>query len=158
MTIAQQIHKWYLGNRNLVVSLHLWGLVLFGVCDCCGLDDAIVMLKVIIEKQFVWPRERELQASTSSTRRQPLRRARVSPRLPVPDHIPKPPYVGSRILPEIASEQQIHDLEGIARMRAACELAAKVVDFAGTLVRVRIQYFCLNIIVLLHNLPLRIIN
>lgn len=83
-------------------------------------------------------RERELRSSTTAKRRPPLRRGRVSPRLPVPDDIPKPPYVGSRELPDIASEYQIHDAEGIARMRAACELAARVVDYAGTLVRVRL--------------------
>lgn len=66
-----------------------------------------------------------------------MRRLKVSPRLPVPDHIPKPPYVSSKLLPEIASEFQIHDEEGIARMRAACELAARVLQHAGTLVRVR---------------------
>lgn len=54
----------------------------------------------------------------------------------MPDHIPKPPYVGSNLLPEISSEYQIHDSEGIARMRAACELAARVLDNAGKLVRV----------------------
>lgn len=40
------------------------------------------------------------------------------------------------MLPEISSEYQIHDSEGIARMKAACELAARVLDYAGTLVRV----------------------
>ncbi|CAN4124757.1 unnamed protein product [Withania somnifera] len=79
--------------------------------------------------------ECELCGSTTATRRPPFRRGRVSPRLPVPDDIPKPPYVGSRELPEISSEHQIHDAEGIARMRAACELAAGAVDYAGTLVR-----------------------
>lgn len=62
----------------------------------------------------------------------------MSPRLPVPDHIPKPPYVGSDVLPELSKEHQFHDSEGIARMRAACELAARVLEFAGKLVRVRI--------------------
>lgn len=66
-----------------------------------------------------------------------MRRGRVSPPLPVPDHIPKPPYVGSSDLPEISKEHQIHDEEGIARMRAAGELAARVLEFAGTLVRVK---------------------
>lgn len=65
-----------------------------------------------------------------------MRRGKVSQRLPVPDHIPKPPYVATKLLPEIAKEHQIHDSEGLARMMAACELAARVVDFAGTLVRV----------------------
>lgn len=70
-------------------------------------------------------------------KRPPLRRGRVSPHLPVPDHIPRPPYVGSDILPEIASEHQVHDYEGIAKMRAAGELAARVLNFAGTMVRVK---------------------
>lgn len=65
-----------------------------------------------------------------------MRRGKVSPRLPVPDHIQKPPYVGSSILPEISSEYQMHDSEGVAQMRAACQLAARVLDYAGTLVRV----------------------
>lgn len=82
-------------------------------------------------------REREQNTSTTVRRRLPLRRLKVSPRLPVPDHILKPPYVSSKLLPEIASEFQIHDEEGIARMRAACELAARVLEHAGTLVRVR---------------------
>ncbi|KAL0446915.1 UNVERIFIED_CONTAM: Methionine aminopeptidase 1B, chloroplastic [Sesamum latifolium] len=80
-------------------------------------------------------RERELRTSPTSKRMPPLRRGKVSQRLPVPDHIPKPPYVSSKLLPEISSEHQIHDAEGLARMRAACELAAQVVDYAGTLVR-----------------------
>lgn len=54
----------------------------------------------------------------------------------MPDHIQKPPYVGSSILPEISSEYQMHDSEGIAKMRAACQLAARVLEYAGTLVRV----------------------
>ena len=74
---------------------------------------------------------------TKVKRRPPLRRGKVSPCLPVPDHIPKPPYVGSNILPEISSEYQVHDAEGIACMRAAGELAARVLKYAGTLVRVR---------------------
>ncbi|KAK3041277.1 hypothetical protein RJ639_001379, partial [Escallonia herrerae] len=81
------------------------------------------------------PVERELNTSTTSKRRLPLRRGRVSPRLLVPDHIPKPPYLGSNELPEISSEYQIPDAEGIGHMRAACELAARVLDYAGTLVR-----------------------
>ncbi|PHT67413.1 Methionine aminopeptidase 1D, mitochondrial [Capsicum annuum] len=88
-----------------------------------------------LEEALRIKRERELRGSNTATRRPPLRRGRVSQRLPVPDDIPKPPYVGSRELPEISSEYQIHDAEGITRMRSACELAARVVDYAGTLVR-----------------------
>ncbi|CAK8537154.1 unnamed protein product [Lathyrus sativus] len=80
-------------------------------------------------------RERELLVVKKDRKRPPLRCGEVSPPLSVPDHIPKPPYVASNILPEIASEHQIPDSQGIAKMRAACELAARVLNFAGTLVR-----------------------
>ncbi|VFQ87706.1 unnamed protein product [Cuscuta campestris] len=87
-----------------------------------------------LEEALRIQREREL-ASNPSRRRLPLKRGRVSPQLFVPDHITKPPYVGSRELPEISSQHQIHDAEGISRMKAAGELAARVLEFAGTLVR-----------------------
>ncbi|ERN17284.1 hypothetical protein AMTR_s00044p00231480 [Amborella trichopoda] len=80
-------------------------------------------------------RERELQSSGKVRRRPPLRRGKVSARLPVPENIPKPPYVNSSSLPDLSKEPQIHDAEGIARMKAACELAARVLEYAGTLVR-----------------------
>ncbi|KAI4381430.1 hypothetical protein MLD38_007500 [Melastoma candidum] len=88
-----------------------------------------------LEEAFKLQRERQLQSVTKVRRKPPLRRGRVSPRLPVPDHIPRPPYVATRDLPEIASEYQVHDAEGIERMRAASELAARVLNYAGTLVR-----------------------
>ncbi|XP_062111188.1 methionine aminopeptidase 1B, chloroplastic [Humulus lupulus] len=88
-----------------------------------------------LEEAMRITREKELRGPIKVKRMPPLRRGRVSPRLPVPDHIPKPPYVGSSLLPEIAKEHQIHDAEGIARMRAAGELAARVLDYAGTLVK-----------------------
>ncbi|KAH7839458.1 hypothetical protein Vadar_004406 [Vaccinium darrowii] len=87
-----------------------------------------------IEEAIKIRREREL-LTTKIVKRPPLRRGKVSQQLPVPDHIPKPPYVGSNLLPEISSEHQIPDSEGIACMRAACELAARVLDSAGKLVR-----------------------
>ncbi|KAJ6819664.1 methionine aminopeptidase 1B, chloroplastic [Iris pallida] len=80
-------------------------------------------------------KSRELRDSVKLKKRQPLRRGKVSGRLLVPEHIPRPPYVGSDLLPELGKEHQMHDEEGIARMKAACELAARVLDFAGTLVR-----------------------
>ncbi|XP_057961937.1 methionine aminopeptidase 1B, chloroplastic isoform X2 [Malania oleifera] len=88
-----------------------------------------------LEEAFRIMREREARPITKVKRRPPLRRGKVSPRLPVPDHIPKPPYLSSTSVPEISSELQIHDSEGIARMRAACELATRVLNYAGTLVR-----------------------
>ncbi|XP_072950874.1 methionine aminopeptidase 1B, chloroplastic-like [Typha angustifolia] len=88
-----------------------------------------------LEEAIRIKRLRELQGSVKLKRRPPLRRGKVSGRLPVPEHIPKPSYVGSNQLPELCSERQVHDAEGIAGMRAASELAARVLDFAGTLVR-----------------------
>lgn len=79
--------------------------------------------------------QRERERSKNSEKRTPLQRGKVSPRLPVPDHILKPPYVGTSKLPDLSSEYQIQDSEGIARMRVAGELAARVLDYAGTLVK-----------------------
>lgn len=70
-------------------------------------------------------------------KRPPLKLGEVSPCQPVPEHIPRPPYVGSPNTPEISREYQMHDSKGISRMRAACALAAQVLDYAGTLVKVR---------------------
>ncbi|XXG65443.1 hypothetical protein AAC387_Pa05g3143 [Persea americana] len=80
-------------------------------------------------------RERELQSTVKVRKRPPLRRGKVSGRLPVPDHIPRPPYSSTTFLPELSSELQIHDSESIACMKASCELAARALDYAGTLVR-----------------------
>ncbi|XP_010262963.1 PREDICTED: methionine aminopeptidase 1B, chloroplastic-like isoform X2 [Nelumbo nucifera] len=88
-----------------------------------------------LEEAMRIKRERELRTTTRFRRRPPLRRGKVSPRLPVPDHIPKPPYLNTTLLPELSSEHQIHDAEGIPHMKAACELAARVLDYAGTLIR-----------------------
>ncbi|GAA0159732.1 metalloprotease [Lithospermum erythrorhizon] len=88
-----------------------------------------------LEEAMRIKRERELRTSGASKRRPPLRRGKVSQQLPVPDHIPKPPYVETKVLPEISSEFQMHDAEGVAKMRAAGELAARVLEYAGTLVR-----------------------
>lgn len=99
-----------------------------------------VVIDVALCCLIVCCRQRELQTTRKFRRRPPLRRGKVSPRLPVPDHILKPPYVGSSSMPELSPQHQIHDAEGIAKMRAACELAARVLNYAGTLVRVR-NYF-----------------
>lgn len=65
-----------------------------------------------------------------------MRRGKISPQLPVPEHIPRPSYVGSNRPQELSSVRQIHSAEGIAGMRAACKLAARALDFAGTLIKV----------------------
>uniref|UniRef100_A0A2P2JM62 Methionine aminopeptidase n=1 Tax=Rhizophora mucronata TaxID=61149 RepID=A0A2P2JM62_RHIMU len=94
-----------------------------------GLEEAFRIMRL--------RQQEELQSKRKFRRKPPplRQRGRVSPPLPVPDHIPKPPYVGSKELPELSSEYQFHDAQGIERMRATCELAARVLDFAGTLVR-----------------------
>lgn len=83
--------------------------------------------------------EQGKQVDESGSRRPPLKRGKVSPRLEVPKHIPRPPYVGSRNPPPFLDEFQIQDAEGIERMRASGQLAARVLEYAGTLVKVNFQ-------------------
>lgn len=113
-----------------MLALNRLNLKLIFLCMWFNLTWLTKLLQILV-------RERELQTTTKFRKRPPLRRGRVSPRLPVPDHIPKPPYVSSTSLPDLSPEYQIHDSESIAKMRAACELAARVLDAAGKLVRVR---------------------
>ncbi|XP_015691571.2 methionine aminopeptidase 1B, chloroplastic-like [Oryza brachyantha] len=75
------------------------------------------------------------QSPEQLKKRAPLTPGTVSPPLPVPGHILRPPYVGKKDAPEIASEIQMHDKESIVHMKAACELAARVLEYAGTLVK-----------------------
>jgi hypothetical protein len=65
-----------------------------------------------------------------------LQQGKVSFRLPVPKHIPRPPYVGSSEAPPFLDQFQIQDAEGIERMQISGKLAARVRDYAGTLVKV----------------------
>lgn len=65
----------------------------------------------------------------------------MSPRCPVPDQILKPPYVGSKKPPGIASGPEVHDEKGIEYMRASGRLAAQVLQYAGTLVKVIVTFF-----------------
>ncbi|XP_066322674.1 methionine aminopeptidase 1D, chloroplastic/mitochondrial-like isoform X3 [Miscanthus floridulus] len=65
-----------------------------------------------------------------------LRPGKVSPRLSVPNHIQRPPYVNSRQQrPGMNNGPEIHDEKGIECMRASGKLAAQVLKFAGTLVK-----------------------
>ncbi|CAN0870551.1 Methionine aminopeptidase 1B, chloroplastic [Linum grandiflorum] len=114
-----------LRGRGIQSSSQRSRLVAYAAKRLSGLEEAMRI-----------QRERELRTSNPMMRRRPpLRRGKVSPRLPVPDHIPKPPYVATRELPDLASEHQFHDSEGIQKMRAACELAARVLAAAGELVK-----------------------
>ncbi|KAJ6682016.1 METHIONINE AMINOPEPTIDASE 1D MITOCHONDRIAL [Salix koriyanagi] len=67
--------------------------------------------------------------------RQGLRPGKLSPHRPVPDHIPRPPYVNSRQPPEIAGGPEVHGEKGIECMRSSGKLAAQVLRYAGTLVK-----------------------
>ncbi|GJP34525.1 hypothetical protein CLOM_g18962 [Closterium sp. NIES-68] len=65
----------------------------------------------------------------------PLKQGNLSPTRPVPPHIPRPPYADSGVAPPWTMDPQVHGEEGIRRMREAGELAARVRDHAGTLVK-----------------------
>lgn len=71
----------------------------------------------------------------TKSKRKRLRPGKVSPPRPVPHHIPRPHYVDSLQLPGIASGPEVHDKKGIECMRASGRLAAKVLEYAGTLVK-----------------------
>ncbi|XP_054792218.1 methionine aminopeptidase 1D, chloroplastic/mitochondrial-like isoform X2 [Prosopis cineraria] len=71
----------------------------------------------------------------SNSKHKHLKPGKVSPPRPVPKHIPRPPYVKSKMLPGIASGPEVHDEQGIEHMRASGRLAAQVLQFAGTLVK-----------------------
>ncbi|KAL0912383.1 hypothetical protein M5K25_018350 [Dendrobium thyrsiflorum] len=76
---------------------------------------------------------------SSNSQRKRLQPGKVSPCLHVPDHIPKPPYVMYRQSPGISSGPEIHDVGGIECMRASGRLAAQVLEYAGTLVKMELQ-------------------
>jgi methionyl aminopeptidase len=71
----------------------------------------------------------------SADKRAPLKPGVVSPPLAVPDHIPRPSYAATGQMPPWDNEPQIHKGEGLRKMRAACKLAAEVLNYAGTLVK-----------------------
>ncbi len=106
---------------------------------CCGGDD-------VSHKQHtqaahptasIFPRHHHHSTADNSKRqRLKYKRFEVTPRSPVPATIPKPNYVGSTRLPDWIEEPQVHDSEGIERMRAAGKLAAEVLEYAGTLIKV----------------------
>ncbi|KAG9450927.1 hypothetical protein H6P81_010892 [Aristolochia fimbriata] len=73
--------------------------------------------------------------SLVNTKRKRLRPGKISPRLPVPDHIMKPPYVGSRQSPGVSKGPEVHDEKGKECMRASGRLAAQVLEYAGNLVK-----------------------
>jgi len=64
-----------------------------------------------------------------------LKPGKVSPKLNVPDHIALPPYAKSGQLPPWNDNPEIHDSEGIKKMRASGELAARILTMAGSMVK-----------------------
>ncbi|KAJ3695877.1 hypothetical protein LUZ60_001254 [Juncus effusus] len=67
--------------------------------------------------------------------RKRLKPGKISPRLKVPNHIMKPPYLKSTQPPRVSDGLELHDEKGIESMRASGKLAAQVLQFAGTLVK-----------------------
>ncbi|MQL71369.1 hypothetical protein Taro_003684 [Colocasia esculenta] len=78
---------------------------------------------------------RRNQPNIEKSKHKCLQPGNVSPRLHVPSHIPRPPYVNSRLSPGIASGPEVHDERGIECMRASGKLAAQVLLRAGSLVK-----------------------
>jgi len=64
-----------------------------------------------------------------------LTKGKVTPMLKVPDHIPLPPYADSGRMPPFTEVPEIHDAEGIKKMRAACSLAKDVLEMAGNMLK-----------------------
>lgn len=94
---------------------------------------ALVQAKIVVNCRL------EQQANPSRAPIRPrsfLRPDVVSPRLDVPRHIPRPPYVGAAEPPALVEEIQVQDEAGVAGMRAAGRLAAQIRDFVGSLVQV----------------------
>lgn len=88
-----------------------------------------------VEEELMELQKSHEQSSVKLKKRPPLRRGKVYPQLAVPEHIPRPSYVGGKRPQELPAIRQIHNAEGITGMKAACKLAARVLDFAGTLVK-----------------------
>lgn len=81
-------------------------------------------------------RNDQQEQSEAANQRPRIQRGKVSSRLPVPKHIKRPPYVNSPQAPTFVDDYQIQDAEGIVGMKAAGLLAARVLNYAGTLVQV----------------------
>lgn len=101
-------------------------------CGCCmhKWSRGIVLYLTVLNETS------RAQDEFPNSKHKRLQPGKVSPLRPVPDHIKRPPYVNSRQAPGIASGPEVHNKEGIERMRASGKLAAQVLEFAGTLVKV----------------------
>lgn len=137
--LNQHDNKW-----DYIVAIHMRlfnGYLLFhGLQSCCWVFFLL----------FSPPSGRSTEKFTDSKWKR-LKPGKVYPSRPVPSHIPKPPYVKSKKPPGIASGPEIHDEKGIECMRASGKLAAQVLQYAGTLVKVHFCTFhlCISVFSLL---------
>lgn len=70
----------------------------------------------------------ELLRRKNPSDRPPVRKGNVGSARVVPESIERPPYAGSGASPPFKNQPEVHDEEGIARMRESCLLAASVLD------------------------------
>lgn len=67
--------------------------------------------------------------------REPLKPGTVSPPGVVPDTVAKPSWADTGVMPPWDTRPQIHSPENLVRMKAACTLAAEILNMAGDLVK-----------------------
>lgn len=72
-----------------------------------------------------------------TVQRSPIKPFPLSDRKPVPPHISKPPYATTGIVPfnQYADRILLHDAESVTRMRAAAQLARRMLDLACSLAK-----------------------
>ncbi|RXI07173.1 hypothetical protein DVH24_026309 [Malus domestica] len=137
--IQDAINVFRLMNPADVVS---WNAMILGFIDL-GLGDLALecfrkMQRAQLPRKFSGLTNLLFNGRNVDTvvnKRKRLRPGKISPQRPVPDHIPRPPYVKSKKSPGIASGPEVHDEKGIECMRASGRLAAQVLEHAGTLVK-----------------------
>lgn len=76
-----------------------------------------------------------IRDSPEESSRTRLKPGTVGPEREVPAHIPRPPYAANYDNPGWTNAVEVHDEEGLKKMRAACKLAAQVLQHAGTRVK-----------------------
>lgn len=83
------------------------------------------------------PQRQSVRASAPPPPRLPTKRGTVSARRSVPTNIPRPPYAASGKAEDVPWTQPQYPMPpaDIPAMRASCQLARHVLDFAGSLVR-----------------------
>ncbi|KAK7345138.1 hypothetical protein VNO77_15616 [Canavalia gladiata] len=90
----------------------------------------VVLTKKIAGSEGAMNTKKECGLHVVTKVKKKLPPGRASPCRPAPDHTTKSPYVGSNTLPRFPDEHQIHDSNGLAEMKAACEPVAHVINLA----------------------------